>query len=138
MAFGACRAAFLGTTSLLVFSGGALAQEPATQLEKIVLEGRSGSTSADRILQKNTATATKTGTPVAETPQSVTTITRKQIEEQSPRTVSEALRYTTGVLSDRDSNSRYDSIFLRGFGAFGTEDRNRNACISDDAEIRDI
>lgn len=59
-------------------------------------------------------------TPVAETPQSITTVTRKQIDDQNPQTVSEALRYTAGVLSDRDSNSRYDSVFLRGFGAFGT------------------
>ncbi|CAM5477626.1 Ferrichrome outer membrane transporter/phage receptor [Mycolicibacterium aubagnense] len=120
MVVGACRVALLGTTSLLTLLIPAAAQEPATQLDKIVIEGRLPAAAADKILQKNTSTATKTGTPVAETPQSVTTITRRQIEEQNPRTVSEALRYTTGVLSDRDSNSRYDSIFLRGFGAFGT------------------
>ena len=72
------------------------------------------------ILTKSARSATKTGTPVTETPQSVTTITRKQIDDQNPQTISEALRYTAGVLSDRDSNSRYDSVFLRGFGAFGT------------------
>ncbi|MGO4840446.1 TonB-dependent receptor plug domain-containing protein, partial [Rhizobiaceae sp. 2RAB30] len=45
---------------------------------------------------------------------------RRQIDEQNPQTVSEALRYTAGVLADRDAGMRYDSVFLRGFGAFGT------------------
>ncbi|WP_137931361.1 TonB-dependent siderophore receptor [Mesorhizobium comanense] len=118
---GVCRAVLFGTAFLVVGLNPAVAQEPA-QLEKIVVEGEAGSSSAtgDRILQKKTVTATKTATPVTETPQSITTITRKQIDEQNPQTVSQALRYTAGVLSDRDSNARYDSIFLRGFGAFGT------------------
>lgn len=123
MASVAWGAVFLGTTSLLVCLQPAAAQEQASQLEKIVVEGEGGSSAAtgDRILQKQTTSATKTKTPVAETPQSVTTIPRKQIDEQNPQTVSEALRYTAGVLADRDSNSRYDSIFLRGFGAFGLD-----------------
>ena len=122
MAVGASRVVLFGTTSLFALLAPAAAQEQPTQLEKIVVEGESGSpaTTTDRVLQKSATTATKTGTPVAETPQSVTTITRKQIDEQNPQTVGEALRYTAGVLSDRDSNSRYDSIFLRGFGSFGT------------------
>ncbi|UDL87007.1 TonB-dependent siderophore receptor [Mesorhizobium sp. PAMC28654] len=122
MTVGACRAVLLGTTSLFAVLGPAAAQEPTTQLEKIVVEGEAGTSAstADRVLQKSTVSATKTATPVVETPQSVTTVTRKQIDEQNPQTVSEALRYTAGVLSDRDSNSRYDSIFLRGFGTFGT------------------
>ncbi|MBO0904704.1 TonB-dependent siderophore receptor [Jiella sp. MQZ13P-4] len=47
-------------------------------------------------------------------------MTRKQLDLQDPDTVGEALLYTSGVLADRDTNSRYDSVFLRGFGAFGT------------------
>ncbi|RJG40385.1 TonB-dependent siderophore receptor [Mesorhizobium sp. DCY119] len=112
----------LGTTSLLAFSVVSVAQEAATQLDTVVVEGDGAAptSTGDRVLLKSTRSATKTGTPVVETPQSVTTITRKQLDEQSPQTVSEALRYTAGVLSDRDSNTRYDSIFLRGFGSFGT------------------
>lgn len=97
------------------------AQENATQLAPIVINGSSNDNdTSNTVLAKSARSATKTTTPVVETPQSVTTVTRKQIDEQNPQTVSEALRYTAGVLSDRDSNSRYDSVFLRGFGAFGT------------------
>jgi iron complex outermembrane receptor protein len=66
------------------------------------------------------STATKTSTPVLETPQSISTVTRHQLDEQNPQTVGNALRYTAGVLSEVDATSRYDSVFLRGFGAFGT------------------
>lgn len=102
--------------------GAALAQEATTELEPIIIEGEGTppSDTSDRVLLKTTAAATKTATPVLETPQSVTTVTRKQIDEQNPQTVSEALRYSAGVLADRDANTRYDSVFLRGFGAFGT------------------
>lgn len=99
----------------------ASAQDQSTQLAPITVygDGATDNTSGS-IVVKSARSATKTVTPVAETPQSTTTITRKQIDDQNPQTVSEALRYTAGVLSDRDSNSRYDSVFLRGFGAFGT------------------
>lgn len=98
------------------------ATPPVKQQETIVVEGQVTvpASSADRVLLKHTRSATKTDSSVAETPQSITTITRKQLDDQNPQTVSEALRYTAGVLSDRDTNTRYDSIFLRGFGAFGT------------------
>lgn len=47
-------------------------------------------------------------------------MTRNQIDEQNPQTVGNALRYTAGVLSEVDATSRYDNMFLRGIGAFGT------------------
>ncbi|WP_281039692.1 MULTISPECIES: TonB-dependent siderophore receptor [unclassified Rhizobium] len=109
------------TTTFLVAANHAAAQEQSTRLETIVVKGNAETTGTSaRIAAKSTRSATKTATPVMETPQSVTTVTRKQIDDQNPQTISEALRYTAGVLSDRDSNSRYDSVFLRGFGAFGT------------------
>ncbi|MGU3401163.1 TonB-dependent siderophore receptor [Brucellaceae bacterium D45D] len=112
----------LSTSSLLTLASSVNAQEKATQLETIVVEGEAKpqADTRDLILLHKTGSATKSHTPVLETPQSVSTITRRQMDEQSPQTVSEALRYTAGVLSDRDSNARYDSIFLRGFGSFGT------------------
>lgn len=105
----------------MVTANQVLAQEQGTQLETIVVQGNAeaGGTSA-KIVAKSARSATKTATTVMETPQSVTTVTRKQIDDQNPQTVSEALRYTAGVLSDRDTVSRYDSVFLRGFGGFGT------------------
>ncbi len=117
--FGFLHAASAG--ALAVGTGAASAQEPVLQLDPIVVEGAAASSdTSDRILLDRTTSATKTDTPVLETPQSVTTVTRRQIDEQNPQTVGEALAYTAGILSDRDTNTRYDSVFLRGFGAFGT------------------
>nr|WP_242698808.1 TonB-dependent siderophore receptor [Alteromonas sp. 5E99-2] len=75
---------------------------------------------SERYLEEVATSATKTNTSVIETPQSIVTITRAQIDHQNSQTVSEALRYSSGVLSDVESTSRNDSVFLRGFGGFGT------------------
>lgn len=109
-------------SGLLGAAAAAQAQETAVQLSPVVIEGEAGepANTSDRILLPSMSSASKSNTPVVETAQSVSTITRKQLDDQAPQTVSESLRYTAGVLSDRDSNSRYDSVFLRGFGAFGT------------------
>ncbi|MCO5733324.1 TonB-dependent siderophore receptor [Rhizobium sp. SSA_523] len=115
-----CKSFMAGTAILLIASGG-WAQEQTTQLAPVLVQGDGTSAdTSDSIVARSARSATKTVTPLTETPQSVTTVTRKQIDDQNSQTVSEALRYTAGVLSDRDSNSRYDSVFLRGFGAFGT------------------
>ncbi len=108
-------------STFLVPVAQAAAQENSTQLAPIVVQGAAGDDdTSSKTVAKSVRTATKTAAPVVETPQSITTVTRKQIDEQNPQTVSEALRYTSGVLADRDTNSRYDSVFLRGFGGFGT------------------
>jgi iron complex outermembrane recepter protein len=123
---GFSRSILLAST-VLVTVPQVFAQEPAaisggTQLQTVLIDGESASSdTSGSLVVKSTRSATKLDMPVLETPQSVTTVSRKQIEEQNPQTVAESLRYTAGVLSDRDSSSRYDSVFLRGFGAFGTD-----------------
>jgi iron complex outermembrane receptor protein len=77
------------------------------------------SSTRNEIFDPVSSTATKTETTVIETPQAISTVTRKQLDDQSPQTVTQALRYTAGVLSAEDATSRYDSIFMRGFGGFG-------------------
>src|SRR4051794_19961972 len=67
-----------------------------------------------------TTTGTKTDTPLIETPQSVGVVTRDQIDDQAALNVSQALRYTAGVLPEVRPASRYDSVFVRGFGGQGT------------------
>ncbi|MCG7362171.1 TonB-dependent siderophore receptor [Roseomonas sp. ACRSG] len=67
-----------------------------------------------------TTTGTKTDTPLIETPQSVGIVTRDQIDDQGALNVSQALRYTAGVLPEVRPTSRYDSVFVRGFGGQGT------------------
>ncbi len=53
-------------------------------------------------------TGTKTGTPLLETPQSISVITHDQINALQPASISQALRYTTGVSSEK-------------YGAFGSQ-----------------
>ena len=109
-------------TALQVSAQEATQQNGATQLKAVLVQGEQGGTdTSGSLVVKSGRSATKTDTPILETPQSITSISRKQMDDQNPQTVAEALRYTSGVLSDRDATSRYDSVFLRGFGAFGTD-----------------
>ena len=64
---------------------------------------------------KNAATATKTDTPLAETPQSVTVVTRDQMVDQGATNLQDALNYAAGVRSDAYGiDSRADSFLIRG------------------------
>ncbi len=100
------------------------AQDKAVVLPAVQVEGDGQRDQTRNVYFKDEqAAATKTDTPILETPQAVTTITRKQLDDQNPQTVKEALNYTAGVLSTPDTNSRQDSLFIRGFGGFGTSTR---------------
>ncbi|CAN7599078.1 TonB-dependent siderophore receptor [Variovorax sp. LjRoot290] len=64
---------------------------------------------------KNAATATKTDTPLSETPQAVTVITRDQIVDQGATNLQDALGYAAGVRSDAYGlDARTDSFRVRG------------------------
>ena len=64
---------------------------------------------------RNAATATKTDTPLSETPQSVTVVTRDQMVDQGATTFQGALLYAAGVRSDAYGlDSRSDSVRVRG------------------------
>lgn len=61
------------------------------------------------------STAAKTDTPLIETPQSVSVITRERLVVQSPLTIQDALRYTAGVNADPYGlDSRGDWAVIRG------------------------
>ncbi len=63
------------------------------------------------------AGGTKTDTPLIETPQSISVITRDQMDAQAVQSVSQALNYTAGVVAQpRGSvNGYYEFPFIRGF-----------------------
>ncbi|PAX18761.1 TonB-dependent siderophore receptor [Vandammella animalimorsus] len=64
---------------------------------------------------RRAVTATKTDTPLAETPQSVTVVTRDQMTEQGMTNVQDALTYAAGVRSDLYGlDSRNDGMAVRG------------------------
>lgn len=63
-------------------------------------------------------TASKTDTPLSETPQAVTVVTRDQFTDQGANTLQEALRYAAGVRADLYGlDSRSDGISIRGADA---------------------
>lgn len=67
---------------------------------------------------RRTATATKTDTLLAEAPQSVSVITRDQMEAQNAQSVSDAVRYSAGVMAEANGpDPRADVITIRGFNA---------------------
>ncbi|WP_405030689.1 TonB-dependent siderophore receptor [Methylobacterium sp. WCS2018Hpa-22] len=63
---------------------------------------------------------TKTDTPILETAQSISVISRKQIEDQNALTVNQALRYTPSVTTEQRGGSgstRLEQFLIRGFTA---------------------
>lgn len=70
-------------------------------------------------LARRSATATKTDTRIADTPASISVVTRAQMDDQAAASVAQALRYTPGVVAEVRSSPRYDTVFMRGFGGFG-------------------
>lgn len=59
------------------------------------------------------SSATKTPTPIIDVPQAVATITSDQLEDQSIRSLGEALRYVPGVSMESGEGQR-DEVFIRG------------------------
>lgn len=59
------------------------------------------------------ADATKTGTPLLDTPQSVTTLSREQLDDQAVEQLNDALRYVPGVTLGQGEGHR-DQVILRG------------------------
>ena len=80
---------------------------------------------AATIVAKHSATATKTDTPIEKTPQSVSVITRQEMDIRQPTTVKDAMAYTPSVFSTRGSSSTYDVVSIRGFTAPTTVNTNQ-------------
>ncbi|WP_457787715.1 TonB-dependent siderophore receptor [Pseudomonas sp. PL-6] len=63
------------------------------------------------------ATATKTDTPLLETPQAISVISREQMDARGVTTLEEALRYTPSISVPYGFDTRYDWFSIRGFDA---------------------
>ncbi len=65
---------------------------------------------------KTSSGATKTDEPLITTPQSVSVVTRKQMDDQGALSINQALNYTAGAFTNfGGAASRYDTVSLRGF-----------------------
>lgn len=68
------------------------------------------------VVAKESASGTKTETPLLRTPQSISVVTRDQMDQQDPATVADALNYTSGVVTTyRGNSNRNDEVISRGF-----------------------
>ncbi|WON77896.1 ferrichrome porin FhuA [Serratia sp. UGAL515B_01] len=72
------------------------------------------------IVAKHSATGTKTDTPIQKNPQSVSVITKEEIEMRNATSVKNILSYTPGVFASRGSSNTYDAIAIRGFTTVNT------------------
>jgi len=68
------------------------------------------------MVAKHSATATKTDTPLIKTPQSITVVTREEMELLDPATLKDAFRYSSGIMvNNRGSVTGFNSVNIRGF-----------------------
>ncbi|HEY1044589.1 MAG TPA: TonB-dependent siderophore receptor [Telluria sp.] len=68
-------------------------------------------TSESAYAVKATTTATRTETPLLDTPQSITVITRELIDDQAMQSVTDAVRYVPGVVPAQGEGNRDTAVF---------------------------
>ena len=118
-------ACLLASAALIPGLPASAQQQGVTQLDEIVVQndavrqdgtkGAPGVVGNDGFVAKTTRTATKTDTPVIETPQTISTVTQRQLLERKPQTLTEALGYTPGArIGGYGFDPRFDSFTIRG------------------------
>lgn len=124
---GACTALYL-VINATVGSADAVAQD-TTELETIVVEGSQaakgdgpdGGLKAKGYVAQETSVATKTNTDIRRVPQSIGTVTRKELEDRNVQSLVEAARYTAGVRAGQFGfDPRFDTLYMRGFNVTDT------------------
>ncbi|MDD0841748.1 TonB-dependent siderophore receptor [Pseudomonas sp. Gutcm_11s] len=73
---------------------------------------------------KAATTGTKTDTPIIETPQSISVVTRDQITDIHAQNLRDALGYTAGVIATEADDRTTDGFILRGFQINGSTYRD--------------
>lgn len=102
-----CTATLVALASLTTTAGAA---DNDADLESVVVTGRAYNELAS-------TSATKTDTPLIDTPQSVQVITERLIEDRRPVTLTEALYNASGVSDGGGRRATFDFPLIRGFDA---------------------
>ncbi|CAN7339725.1 TonB-dependent siderophore receptor [Pseudorhodoferax sp. LjRoot39] len=89
---------------------------------KVTAEGETASGPAKGFVAKRSATGTKTDTALVETPQSITVVTREQVEAQAADSLDQAFGYSAGItpLSGGSQRRISTSFTVRGFNVTGS------------------
>ncbi|WP_026757642.1 TonB-dependent siderophore receptor [Sediminimonas qiaohouensis] len=86
------------------------------ELEQITIEGEATDGFFGEAVATSTGTITKTGDAIAETPRSVSVVTKQQLQQRGARTIEDALKYTPGVTAGQwGLDARSDWSLVRGF-----------------------
>ena len=94
-----------------------VAENSSIELKPIYIEGSLGNAlgETEGYRATHSSVATKTSMPLLETSQSVSVVTRKQMDDQGAQSVAQALRYTPGLMSSPyGATGRYDYVAMRG------------------------
>ena len=111
----------IALVAALAASHPAYAQEADTlDLGTLTLEAESDATLLQNgYVAESGRQATRVDTPIRDIPQAISTVGQDQIEDQEPRTLLDALGYTSGTnVTNFGFDSRYDAVYLRGFSAY--------------------
>jgi iron complex outermembrane recepter protein len=98
-------------------------QPDSIELKPITVEGQveTATSPVEGYVAGRSASATKTDTPLIETPQSISVITRERIEAQNVEDLGQALRYTPGIQGEPFGfEPRLTFLRIRGFDATTT------------------
>ncbi len=107
-------AALLAGTSGIAHAQSAEEAETADRVIVVTATGQSSATST-----------TKTNTPIIESPQSISIVSRDEMDLRASPTISDALAYTAGVQAAPSGlDSRVDEVTVRGFAAGGFSSNN--------------
>lgn len=114
------RFQFVNDASVTVFAAGTGGPQTdgagGSLLPRINVHDESPWGTVDGYVATRNASATKTDTPLIETPQSVSVVTADQVTDQGAVSVAESLAYTPGVAAQSATFSRMvDDVQIRGF-----------------------
>jgi iron complex outermembrane receptor protein len=117
------RIALLAAASALALNAAFAQEQEATQgstaLEAVVVEGTGeerGDGPVEGYVARKSLSGTKTDTPVSKTPQTISVVSKDQLQDQHVQSVAESLRYTPGVVTEyRGASNLRDELFVRGF-----------------------
>lgn len=101
--------------------------DAALQLDPTSITGKapeSGAGPVEGYVATRSSAGTKTDTPILEIPQSVSVITRQQMQAQGAQTVTDALRYVPGVKVEAYGldPKGFDWLYIRGFNGQASSD----------------
>lgn len=112
--------ASLGSGSLHAAETNQAPAAAAVEIDAINVTGQSVEQPTEHVVgyvAKRNMSATKTDTPITETPQSLSVVTSDEIRDRQSETLGQALSYTPGLTSSSTAfNRTADRFRIRGFG----------------------